>query len=74
MSDYQAVSRNLMHASLTTTDTIYAVRESREREETYSRFTPDYKPILQDDLTAYLNQICKEDRLRAISILADSLR
>ena len=38
MAEYQAVSRNLMHASIKTTDEIYADIEISEREKIFGKF------------------------------------
>ncbi len=74
MSSYQAVSRNLMHSSLAITDKIYAVIEEKERKNIIASLVPNYQPVIETDLEEYLNQICREDRLKAISILSNSLQ
>lgn len=73
MAEYQALSRNLMHSSLETTDSIYAVMESRERQNIISRFIPNYQPAIESDLEQYLNSLCREDKRKAFDILVNKL-
>jgi integrase len=73
MAEYQAVSRNLMHSSLAITDKVYSVIERQERQIIISSFVPEYKPVLEGDMETYLNHLCREDRIKAIKILADSM-
>jgi integrase len=75
MAQYHVVSRNLMHADLSITDAIYAVIERKERQGIYSHFTPEYHPaVIENDLETYLKELCKEDRIKALEILAASMR
>jgi len=68
MAQYQAVSRNLMHANISITDEIYASINIKERQRlldalvTNATFTPD------DELTNYLSSLSKDDLQRSIGI------
>ncbi len=73
MADYQAVSRNLMHSSLTVTDKIYAVIEREDRKKRIDNISQIYMPTFDDELVNHLSKICPEDRARAIQILAGKL-
>jgi integrase len=70
MSEFQAVSRNLMHSNMQITDEIYGGLERNERARViasmFSRPVGDF----DDELSAYLNQIDPGDIKRSIQILA----
>jgi integrase len=70
MQEYHAFSRNMMHASIATTDKIYVHMEEQERARVLRGLSAT--PVLQgdDDLEQLLNKIDPADRMRAIHILS----
>lgn len=74
MAEYQAVSRNLMHDSIAITDKVYADLGFAARDKIISSFVPTYSPVIEGDFENYLRTLCLNDRVRAIQILAESMK
>lgn len=74
MGEYQSLSRNLMHSSVVVTDKYYSVLPVEEREKIISKFVPSYSPVIESDLVEYLYAICRDNRMEAIQILAESMK
>lgn len=73
MAEYQNVSRNLMHESISVTDKIYAARSRETIRKGIAQLVPDRQQEIQDDLNAYLDSLCRADRKRAMMILVNKL-
>ena len=73
MAEYQALSRNLMHDSIKTTDEIYAGIGLRERKNLISKLTEKLLDQPSDQLSSFLNNLNKEDLLRTISVAVKKL-
>ena len=73
MAEYQALSRNLMHDSIRTTDEIYAGIGLRERKNLISKLTEKLLDQPSDQLSSFLNNLNKEDLLRTISVAVKKL-
>lgn len=75
MADYQAVSRNLMHRNIRTTDEIYAgLAQQEQRERILSLSSkPSGFPSPDSDLYIHLQTVAPGDIPRAVSILVERL-
>jgi len=73
MAQYNALSRNLMHANIAITDGIYVHIEEQERGRLIREI--NHSPIAQpdDELHAYLSRFSKEDLKKAIMVAAEFL-
>ncbi len=73
MADYKALSLNLMHESLETTDRIYVHLAQKDLRTRIARLASPtvYPPV--DSLREYLNHISPDDRMKAINILSETL-
>lgn len=73
ISEYQAVSRNLMHSNVQITDGVYGGLESKERARIIAGFANQPPSQSQDDLSSFLNQLLPGDVPRALKILVERL-
>ena len=70
MSEYQAISRNLMHSSIAITDRIYAEREEKERASIYAGLSKNAIAQPTSDLEVLLRNVADGDIFNAIHILS----
>ncbi len=70
MGEYHALSRNLMHESIATTDKIYVFMEERERGKLLADINRRNLSEPDDELHGYLSSLSKGDLLRAINTAA----
>lgn len=73
MADYKALSLNLMHESLETTDRIYVHLAQKDLRTRIARLANQTVNQPDDELRAYLTRIAPDDRMKAINILSESL-
>ena len=73
MADYKALSLNLMHESLEITDSIYVHLRQNDQRDRIARLSAQTTNKPDEELQQYLEQLSKDDTLRAINILAKSL-
>jgi hypothetical protein len=70
MGEYHALSRNLMHESIATTDKVYVFMEERERGKLLAGINRRNLSEPDDQLRGYLSRLSKGDLLRAINMAA----
>jgi len=68
-----ALSRNLMHESIATTDKVYVFMEERERGKLLAGLHHQKLTEPDDELRNYLSSLSKGDLLRAINMAASLL-
>ncbi len=73
MGEYHALSRNLMHESIATTDKVYVFMEERERGKLLAGLNHRNLTEPDDELHGYLSSLSKGDLLRAINMAASLL-
>ena len=73
MGEYHALSRNLMHESIATTDKVYLFMEERERGNLLAGINRRNLSEPDDELRGYLSNLSKGDLLRAINLAASLL-
>lgn len=73
MAEYQALSRNLMHESISITDGIYAGMELRERKQLIAGLTINPQNKSSDALIAFIQGLGKQELLKAITVAAGEL-
>jgi site-specific recombinase XerD len=73
MADYKALSLNLMHESLETTDRIYVHLAQKDLRTRIARLADQMVNQPDDELRGYLNRISPTDRMKAINILSETL-
>jgi integrase len=73
MSEYQTLSRNLMHSSIEITDQIYSDIGSKERKKTISKFTLTHTPVVDSELLNKFNDTDDMDKIKAIAKIAESI-
>ena len=75
MADYKAVSTNLMHEDITTTDKIYAPLLSNDVHQRIASLVeqPPSLPIEDSELAAYLQSLSKDEMRTALHILAEMM-
>jgi site-specific recombinase XerD len=73
MAEYQALSRNLMHANIAITDKTYAHMEERDRAKLLAGLVRNsiYQP--EDELRGYLERLSRDDLKRATLMAVDLL-
>jgi site-specific recombinase XerD len=73
MAEYQALSRNLMHANIAITDKTYAHIEERDRAKLLAGLVrnPTHQP--DDELRGYLERLSRDDLKQATLIAVDLL-
>ena len=70
MGEYHALSRNLMHESITTTDQIYTFMEEKERGKLLAGLNHRNLTEPDEELHRYLSSLSRGDLLRAINLAA----
>jgi hypothetical protein len=70
MGEYHALSRNLMHESITTTDKVYAFMEEKERGRLLASLNHQNLSEPSEELHEYLGSLTKGDLLKAINLAA----
>ena len=73
MGEYHALSRNLMHESITTTDQVYTFMEERERGKLLAGLNHQNLSEPDKELHDYLSSLSKGDLLKAINLAASLL-
>jgi integrase len=70
MGEYHALSRNLMHESITTTDQVYTFMEEKERGKLLAGLNHRNLTEPDEELHRYLSSLSRGDLLRAINLAA----
>ncbi len=70
LADYKALSLNLVHESLEITDSIYVHLRQNDQRDHIAWLSSQTTNKPDEDLQQYLEQLSKDDTLRAINILA----
>jgi integrase len=70
MGEYHALSRNLMHKSIATTDKVYIAMEERERGKLLAGLNRRDLSEPDEELRDYLSTLSKGDLLRTINLAA----
>jgi hypothetical protein len=70
MAEYHALSRNLMHQSITITDKVYAHVEEAERGRLLTGLGQNSVAGFDDEFLVFIQKYNKEDLTKAITMLA----
>jgi hypothetical protein len=70
MGEYHALSRNLMHESIATTDKVYVFLEEQDRGKLLAGINCRNLSEPDVELNGYLSRLSKGDLLRAINTAA----
>jgi integrase len=71
MADFKAVSVNLMHESITITDSVYASLSNQENKRRIIELSSQPTHCPDDELSRFLSKLSKTDKKRASHMLLD---